>query len=293
MAFAKRIILEVRGGPQAFQRVVLAPKPDGKPISLRVGRTTLSDFVITNDEQMSQLHWELSWDGANCSVRDLGSDGGTLLGGQRIDSAAVTTNGTWVRAGGTDFSIFFEAPRLEDSGSPRSSGRALLADLRERGELFAVLDAAHEEKIIPLLQTHVDESSCLYEGLDAEVLAEVAPYIVRFQADSPLLERLLSQGFGKAWGIYLQAKAPLREVRAHLRRLLVVTQEQDGSPMFFRFFDPRVLRAFLPIATARQVDQLSGPITRFFAEDRGPRLLAFDRAEKDGVPAFALETLDS
>jgi hypothetical protein len=34
--------------------------------------------------------------------------------------------------------------------------------------------------------------------------------------------------------------------------------------MYFRFYDPRVLQAFLPTCTAEQLNGFFGPISRFF-----------------------------
>jgi len=265
---ARHVLLEVRGCPPGSHRAVVAPGQ-----RLRVGRTSLADFQIPGDEAMSQEHWELAWDGSICEVRDLGSPGGLFVGGERRERAEVRS-GAWVRAGKTDFSVYFEhvEPRASLSGaSPEKTARmeyalSFFEQVAREAPLFAVLDAAQSDRILRLLRTSVDEFTSLFDGLRSETEENGAPYLVRFSPASRLLPRLIREGWGESWGIHLAADAPLRDVRAHLRRLLVVTREADRRPMYFRFYDPRVLRAFLPIATPRQKSALHGPIQRWFAE---------------------------
>jgi hypothetical protein len=265
----RRLLVEIRGGPLALRRAVVAPGS-----ALRVGRTSLADLVVPHDEQMSQVHCEIRWDGARCEVRDAGSATGTQLGGQRID-VAEARSGSWIRAGATDLLVYFE--HVAPPGAPRGPYGAL-REIASRGQLFALLDAARSDRALSILQTSADEYASLYEGLQSETLADEAPYLVRLDAESRLLPRLLDEGWGESWGIYVEAPSSLRELRGHLRRLLYVMNEQDGQPMYFRFYDPRVLRAFLPIATPRQVEEIFGPIERFLVEAEDPgAALRFER----------------
>lgn len=272
---AQHVFLEVRGGPMTFRRAVLS-----RGDRVKVGRTSLSDFAVAGDEHLSQVHFEISWDGQVCEVKDLGGAGGLLVGGE-VKQSAVVRSGTWLRAGRTDFSVFFEDTKDEP---PPLAGVAeaerafsFLAEIASRNRLFAVLDAAREERVVPFLRTAVDEYDSLYEGLRAETMEDAAPYIVHFGEDSRLLRRLVLTGWGSSWGTYMESPEPLRELRAHFRRILVVTREKDALPMYFRFYDPRVLRGFLPIATTRQIEVVFGPVERFFTEAPGGELRAFSR----------------
>lgn len=270
----RSLMLEVRG-PADFRRAVVPPGG-----ALRVGRTSLADLVIPEDAKMAQLHWELRWDGAACEVRDRSGGLGTLLGGQPIERAEAGS-GAWIRAGTTDFQVYFEDLQGEDGSVDLP---APLLDLAERGRLFAVLDAARSDRVLSLVRTAVDDYRCLYEGMDAETQADGAPYLVRIAKGSRLLPRLIGEGWGESWGVFVEAPVSLRELRAHLRKLLVVTRESDGLPMYFRFYDPRVLRVFLSVATPRQVEMLFGPVERFFIEpgDQGA-LICFARGQGTGA----------
>jgi hypothetical protein len=115
----------------------------------------------------------------------------------------------------------------------------------------------------------------LYEGMQAQVLSEEAPYLVELGKDAWFDERLVRRGWGRSWGVYLSSKEPFREVRRHLRQFLFVKDEAERE-LYFRFYDPRVLRVFLPTCKARQVQALFAAVEAFSMEDEeGRQLLRF------------------
>lgn len=282
-AVGKRVIVEVRSGPMASRKGVI--NPGG---SLRVGRAEQADLALTYAEDLSGIHFEVTWDGAACSLADLSSKNGTLLGGERVTTAKLWS-GAWIRAGGVDFMVYFEAhtrpsPKHLD-GLPMVMREQALAELREAmkaAPLYAVLDSARSLRILELLRESVEEFRSLYDGVTADKMAEGAPYIVRMREDSGLLSRLVLEGWGDAWGIYLTCKRPLNEVRGQFRKILMVTIEdvEGEEPVYFRFYDPRVLEAFLPICTPRQEDEVFGEVERFLYEDSDGRLVRGARAPK-------------
>jgi hypothetical protein len=144
------------------------------------------------------------------------------------------------------------------------------------GRLYAVLDAARDERILELCRESVDQSKSLYEGVKGEALADAAPYLVALEPGSGLLDRLL-EGWGRSFGVFAVSERPFKAVRRHLRRFLLVEDDETGGRMYFRFYDPRVLREFMPLATPRQRDDLFGEIDAFFAEGEGGELLRFDQ----------------
>ncbi len=279
METSKRAIVEVRGPADAIRRAVIE---HGK--TLRVGRGEQADLVVTGDDQLSPVHFELAWDGT-CQLRDLGSAKGTLLQGTKVKSGEVTSGG-WIRAGDTDLTVWFEnhtpRPKTEPPAPAQARHAALetLAAEASRGSLFALLDAARTERVLVLLRESVDVYDSLYQGMKGETMADYAPYLVQIRAGSLLLPRLVDEGWGDAWGVYLTSKLPLREVRAHFRRMLFVHNEDLGALAYFRFYDPRVLRVFLRVATLRQEDELFGPVDRFFCEDEEAAIATLARGAK-------------
>jgi pSer/pThr/pTyr-binding forkhead associated (FHA) protein len=274
---SRHLIVEYRASPTVFRRAIV---PAGA--SRRVGRTSLADIVVEGDDSMSQLHWELTWNGDHCEIRDARGVGGTFVGGRRIERE-MAGDGAWIRAGRTDFRIYFED--VEEGGDidlPETSGIAgELSEAWRAGDLFGILDAARRDRIVPMLRRAIDPHDCLYDGIARIVMEDCAPYVVRFDPSSPLLLRLLDAGWGDAWGVFGSSTAKLSELRAHFRRLVVVCREADGLPMYFRFYDPRVLRVFLPVATPRQRPAVFGPVERFVVEGPTREAVVF---HGDGEP---------
>lgn len=274
-----RAIVEVRTGRHAGRLARVAPGE-----VLRVGRTELSDLVISSDEEMSARHFEVRWDGRVCRVIDLGSMTGTFIGGERRAEGEVA-HGAWVRAGETDFSVYLEghAPPPDDTATlvldPAEARREperlaaadrALAALREeaaRGSLYAVLDAARGRRILELLRGSAEERRLLYDGILGAALAEMGPYLVRLPPESALLDALVREGWQRKWGIFIVYERPFDELRRHLRRFLKVESEASREQLYFRFYDPWVLGAFLPTCTVRQAWQFFGDVRLFLAED--------------------------
>jgi hypothetical protein len=159
------------------------------------------------------------------------------------------------------------------AGSSAAQTERLLERLRRPPQpLYALLDAARDDLVYALLQTSKEQYQSLYEGPKGERLAAVAPYLVRLPPESPLLEPLARQGWGKSWGVYLTSPQPFAEVRRHFRRFLLVRTEA-GEELYFRFYDPRVLRAFLPTCLPAEAAAFFGPVTAYWVEAEEPALL--------------------
>jgi hypothetical protein len=133
------------------------------------------------------------------------------------------------------------------------------------GEVYAILDAARDERIYPRVLECGLEYCSLYRGDQAEELAEVAPYLVHLQPDAPFTTWLIENGWGESWGIFVRAAASLAELRRHFRRFLMV-YDPDGKPLYFRYYDPRVLRVYLPTCNAEELSTLFGPLSRYLVE---------------------------
>jgi hypothetical protein len=243
-----------------------------------VGRTDRADLVVERDPEISGLHFEIRWDGDRATLRDLGSARGTLLSGAPLQGEAAVPHGSWIKAGETIFSVYFEAhsPRRGPPADPASAARALAALAPYVGRLYAVLDAARDERVLELCRESVDETRSLYEGVKGDALAEVAPHLVRFEPGSGLLGRLLSDGWSRSFGVFVESRASFKALRRHLRRFLVVVDDASGARLYFRYYDPRVLREMAPLFTVRQADEIyADVIDAFLVEDAAGGLASF------------------
>jgi hypothetical protein len=142
-----------------------------------------------------------------------------------------------------------------------------------RGEsenVYAVLDGASVEDLLPKLYELQPEFECLYRGDLEPDLAEVAPYLVQLEPGGQFTEWVFGDGWGEHWGVFAASEADLRAMRSHLRTLLTV-HDPDGKPLLFRYYDPRVLRLYLPTCNAEELRAVFGPVSRYVLEGEDPQ----------------------
>lgn len=142
-------------------------------------------------------------------------------------------------------------------------------DAREQPRVHAILDGARDHRIFRAVSGTTLPTRCLFAGKLDPALQAVAPYLVELRPESPLVRLLLTEGWGKAWGIFAISPAPLEELRRHFRRFLQVADER-GKRLFFRYYDPRVLRGYLPTCNEGELATVFGPLTRYVVEGEVP-----------------------
>ncbi|HJQ68333.1 MAG TPA: DUF4123 domain-containing protein [Blastocatellia bacterium] len=140
----------------------------------------------------------------------------------------------------------------------------------EEANLYAVLDGASVPELLDKLYGLSPTFCCLFKGELAPDMAEVAPYLVRLEPGAEFTNWVIGHGWGKHWGIFAAAEGDLRQTARHLRALLTVYDEA-GRPLRFRYYDPRVLRTYLPTCNAAELATMFGPVTSFLLEDADPR----------------------
>lgn len=135
-------------------------------------------------------------------------------------------------------------------------------------QVYAVLDGARHASIARLVRLSELPFTCLYAGPLSPALQAAAPYLVQLAPESSFFKTLVASGWGQAWGLFAVAPADvtLQAMRKHLRTLLRVKDEQ-GRVLAFRFYDPRVLRVYLPTCEPVETRQFFGPIKRMVCED--------------------------
>jgi hypothetical protein len=141
-------------------------------------------------------------------------------------------------------------------------------DTLDGSQVHAIVDAAQHPSIVGMVRTTGLERCCLFSGALAPALEAAAPFLVHLSPTAPFTQRLFEQGWGAHWCVALTAPADvsMQQLRRHLRTLLRV-QDEQGRHLMFRFYDPRVLRAYLPTCTADEAAQVFGPIERWVCED--------------------------
>jgi hypothetical protein len=288
-----RVNVEIISGPST-----------GKNISLtlgqvaHVGRSPRATLGVPKDSVMSDLHFSIEFGLDTTRAIDLNSGAGIKVNGRKV-AQAVLKDGDQIAAGSSTFRVRFIDPvgpeRVAITALPHrnTTGPQDLPQILHAttDPLYALLDAARDARVLGLLSTAEGEWSSLYDGAKGAELAAVAPHLVRLTPGSQLLDLLVQDGFGRSWGIYLTSKDSFSAVRRHFRKFLIVKTE-DGKQLYFRFYDPRVLRNFLPACNSAETVEFFGPVTCFMSEGEDPTtLLIFSPgprgAQREVIPVFS------
>jgi hypothetical protein len=149
------------------------------------------------------------------------------------------------------------------------------AEIKRSTMVYTILDAARSKRIYSELLAFKGEFSCLYRGDMAERLAHVAPYLIKLEKADVFTKQVIDAGWGDNWGIFFTTSAPLSVLRGHFRQFLTVYDESAKS-LYFRYYDPRVLRIFLPTCDQKQLSLFIGPVDRFLVEaDQGDGMIEY------------------
>lgn len=172
-----------------------------------------------------------------------------------------------------------EIPKLEAPAPVLPRLRDLLST-KDFHPLFALLDASREPSVLKVIYESKEEFQSLFEGPQGAQLAHFAPYLLRVPQKAPLIDNLAKQAWSKSWGVFLTCDLPLKELRTHFRHFLNV-KLPDGKQVYFRYYDPRVLRLFLPTCLPDETNQFFGPVKQFLMEAEDPATaLHFTRGPK-------------
>ena len=156
--------------------------------------------------------------------------------------------------------------------------------------LYGIVDAAQDKDLAFEARDRFKlPIRMLFQGEAAEYMGDVAPYLVPIDPASEYLE-CWAQRLGKNAGILLTTSAHPEKLFRHLREVFVV-KDEEGQEYFFRFYDPRVLRPFLPTCTPEQALEFFGPVSSCLcAAEASESLLRFT-VGKSGVRQEVIEVI--
>jgi Domain of unknown function (DUF4123) len=134
-------------------------------------------------------------------------------------------------------------------------------------DAWMMVDAARDRRIFGLLlECFYSDHSCLFAGPIASDLQVVAPYLVQLSYDDKKTRKFISMAWNNSWGVFVKCDARLEVLRRHLRSFLLV-RDESGNNLMFRYYDPRILRIYLPTCRVGELETVFGPIERFLMED--------------------------
>ncbi len=161
-----------------------------------------------------------------------------------------------------------------DTASPLA---ALLRAKAQRGErVYGVVDAARALELVEAAKDRSDKTrwhGSLMNGPLAKFLQHVSPHLVEIDLESDYTAEW-RRWIGRSAGVLLISSAAPEALLSHLRALFVVRDESNAE-YSFRYYDPRVLRMFLPTCDEGQLREFFGPIRLVAAEAGADGALLF------------------
>lgn len=156
------------------------------------------------------------------------------------------------------------------------------------GDLFAIVDAARNETLLQKLALNQVKYQSLFQGSKVEEqYFAVSPFLVECKEGTELLRWLTTDVWGSSCGVFFTSSDSYINLFTHFRRFLQVGTD-DGKKLYFRFFDPRVLRVYLPTCTAEELELFYGAVRRFLVESEGAgSVLSYSRTDTGAGRATA------
>ena len=143
-------------------------------------------------------------------------------------------------------------------------------------KVFTIVDGAQDQRIYGAVDGSRQDRCCLpsvdrrWGGQDLPwQLLMTSPYLVELDPDEQFTHYLLRNGWDRHWGIFFHSDADMQKVRRHFRDLLVVRDEK-GRKLMFRYYDPRVLRAYLPTCLPGELRTIFGPVNVYLVPGDDP-----------------------
>lgn len=106
--------------------------------------------------------------------------------------------------------------------------------------LWAVIDGVSWPEFAGASWKDQEECVCLYDTLNPTSRAS-APWLIRVRLGSPILTPLKNRAPLRHGYVLFRTARSVAEIRRHCRRYTMLTIPGSDVPVYFRFYDPRVL----------------------------------------------------
>jgi len=155
-------------------------------------------------------------------------------------------------------------------------------DLSRAYRVWAVLDGARDKRVYSAVVGCYTDNCCLYSGDLPSELKLAAPYLVSLDPEDRTTRYILRHAWGNSWGIFLRSTSSMETLRRHLKKLLVVKDQRDRR-LLFRYYDPRVLRVYLPTCWPNELETVFGPVKAYMVEGADSGTLIQYRVDERGL----------
>ncbi len=147
---------------------------------------------------------------------------------------------------------------------------------------YIILDGARlDEKLDEVIKLN-SSGYPLLNAKSEKYVQNLSAFLFIFQDGDQFSNLVLNQGWGQSWGIYIISTKSLNDLQLHLSKNMYASLD-SGEIMYFRFYDPRVLRIFLPTCDKVQLEEFFGPVEKFIAEDEDPNYALIYSLNPEGL----------
>lgn len=244
------ICLEVMNGRSAGTTQILEPGD-----LCRVGSRVNSNLWLADDRHAEPSHCVIAYDKRGVTLHDL-SMSGTFVNRKRVEHSAPLQHGDWFVTG-TTLVMVCERGHSESGWTTVSAGlAAYLHSIAPDRQLWYLGECGNSPLAEQLLQEAQGAGTAtkLDERHEAW-LAWIPPEWVDFPW-------FLRTHWGKGHGLFFRSDRSGDWLAAHFRARLAATRKG------LRPFDPRVVRALLPICRPDQLVEAFGPARRLVVESQ-------------------------
>lgn len=180
--------------------------------------------------------------------------------------------------------FYFPVTNVADGIKEKKYGMKKILDILHKdtdrtNHLYTVLDSTAEGVVLrDIFGGAFGDMVSLYTGVFSKYKINTSPYLICLHRKPQIEKQLLVRGWGKFWGMYFTSDAGLRVLLRHLRKCFYL-QGIDGHNLFFRFYDPRVLKVYLNIISPEESRRFFGPVKRFILESDNGLPIEFVRPD--------------
>lgn len=280
MRLSQYVFIEVLNGPYSAKCVKVGP---GEII--QVGRSGKCDLSLPDDALMEGR--QLSFTNiSDCVLISNLRPERSLTIDSRIVESALLREPTILRCGRTDLLVTWFGP-----ASPPCATSPLVALSRRiaasASPLFLLFAGAALSQASLALNAFNLDSIPVFVGETRSVLAEIAPRIAPIPRDPTVIEWLLRCTWGKHCTVWFASEAEVHALVSSLRQLAAVFDGENW--IYFRFFDPRVVNAFLEGSSYEEKARYFGFTRSVILESRSPHQVNHWISMSGGLQATPLD----
>jgi hypothetical protein len=158
--------------------------------------------------------------------------------------------------------------KIEVDESPSVSVSVFLLEQAEKEEcnLYGIIDSARNEDVFRYLITGNVQYRSLFQGTMDEQSYGVSGFLVECKKESLLFQWMTEDAWGDSCCIFFTSKLSFDELFSHFQKFNRVYLEDD-EVVLFRYYDPRVLRVYLPTCNRGEIEVFFGNVFSFYAEN--------------------------